>query len=216
MLFGAGGKIYGIQANFLFYLSKDAFLADQEEPVVVDADVTTYEGHWAIKGTDPKDETTPVSANVTVTSYEDPKAGQFYAIEGLFADMPVVYGVFDETTHMFQIQPTKGDPVDIEGTSYVPYLYMLDADLNTSGSITLDIVPGEGGTLVPFAESAAVGFIIVYINPADKTDQQLGDGMFDISFEPLNAGAPARKVAATKRANVKKTLFAPVIDKKIR
>ncbi len=217
MLFGAGGKIYGIQANFLFYLSKDAFLADQEEPVVVDADVTTYEGHWAIKGTDPKDETTPVSANVTVTSYEDPKAGQFYAIEGLFADMPVVYGVFDETTHMFQIQPTKGDPVDIEGTSYVPYLYMLDADLNTSGSITLDIVPGEGGTLVPFAESAAVGFIIVYINPADKTDQQLGEGMFDISFEPLNAGAPARKVAAAKRANVKKALF-PMssMDKKIR
>lgn len=37
MLFGvggAGGKIYGVQANFVFYLSKDAFLADQveEEP----------------------------------------------------------------------------------------------------------------------------------------------------------------------------------------
>ena len=195
--FFAGGEydLYNY-AGFRFYVSKEAWLADQKEPVVVDADVTTYEGHWTIKGTDPIDETTPVSANVTVTSYEDPTVGQFYAIEGLFADMPVVYGVFDETTHMFQIQPTKGDPVDIEGTTYVPYLYMFDANFSFSTAITLDIVPGEGGTLVPSEESAAAGFIIVYINPKDQKDQQLGDGMFDISFEPLNAGAPARKAAA--------------------
>ena len=195
--FFAGGEydLYNY-AGFRFYVSKEAWLADQKEPVVVDADVTTYEGHWIIKGTDPIDETTPVSANVTVTSYEDPTVGQFYAIEGLFADMPVVYGVFDETTHMFQIQPTKGDPVDIEGTTYVPYLYMFDANFSFSTAITLDIVPGEGGTLVPSEESAAAGFIIVYINPKDQKDQQLGDGMFDISFEPLNAGAPARKAAA--------------------
>ncbi len=195
--FFAGGEydLYNY-AGFRFYVSKEAWLADQKEPVVVDADVTTYEGHWTIKGTDPIDETTPVSANVTVTSYEDPTVGQFYAIEGLFADMPVVYGVFDETTHMFQIQPTKGDPVDIEGTTYVPYLYMFDANFSFSTAITLDIVPGEGGTLVPSAESAAAGFIIVYINPKDQKDQQLGDGMFDISFAPLNAGAPARKAAA--------------------
>ena len=29
MLFGVGGMIYGIQANFLFYLSKAAYLNDQ-------------------------------------------------------------------------------------------------------------------------------------------------------------------------------------------
>lgn len=204
-------------AGFRFYVSTEAWLADQKEPVVVDADVTTYEGNWTIKGTDPMDETTPVSANVTVTSYEDPEQGQFYAIEGLFANMPVVYGTFDETTHAFKIEASQGDPVDIGGTTYVPILYMLDANFNPSATITLDIVPGEGGTLVPSAESAAVGFIIVYINPADQTNPQFGEGMFDISFEPANAGAPARKVAAAKRANVKKALF-PMssMDKKIR
>lgn len=183
-------------AGFRFYVSTEAWLADQKEPVVVDADVTTYEGNWTIKGTDPKDETTPVSANVTVTSYDDPQQGQFYAIEGLFADMPVVYGTFDETTHVFKIEASQGDPVDIGGTTYVPVLYMFDANFSFSTAITLDIVPGEGGTLVPSEESAAAGFIIVYINPKDQKDQQLGDGMFDISFEPLNAGAPARKAAA--------------------
>ena len=217
MLFGAGGKIYGIQANFLFYLSKDAFMADKEEPVVVDADVTTYEGNWTIKGFDAnEDEDVPVSANVTVTSYVDPQEGQFYAIEGLYPNMPVVYGVFDEETHKFLIQPTKGDPVDIEGKTYVPLMYMLDANFNPAANITLDIVPGEGGTLVTDENSKAIGFLVVYVNQEDQSDRKVGEGMFNISFEPANAGAPARKAAAAKRANGKKTLFAPITGEKIR
>ncbi len=197
MLFGAEGKLYSIQANFLFYLSKDAFMADKEEPVVVDADITTYEGNWTIKGFDANEGgevPVSVSANVTVTSYTDEK-GQYYAIEGLYPNMPVVYGVFDEETHKFLIQPTQSDPVDIEGTSYVPHLYMFDTNFNLSTSITLDIVPGEGGTLVTDESSAAVGFLVVYVNPADQSDYKFGDGMFDISFEPANAGAPVRKAA---------------------
>ena len=196
MLFGAGGKIYGIQANFVFYLSKDAFMADKEEPVVVDADVTTYEGNWTIKGFDAnEEEDVPVSANVTVTSYIDSKKGQYYAIEGLYPNMPVVHGVFDEETHKFLIQHTQSDPVDIGGTSYVPHLYMIDATWSLSSNITLDIVPGEGGTLVTDESSKAIGFIVVYINPANQSDYIFGDGMFNISFEPANAGAPVRKDA---------------------
>lgn len=49
MLFGvggAGGKLYSIQANFLFYLSKDAFLADkvEEEPANAGAPVRKAAG----------------------------------------------------------------------------------------------------------------------------------------------------------------------------
>ena len=209
MVFGMGDGDHDLQAyaGFRFYLTVQAYV-DQlpQGPDPVDADVATYEGHWAINGLDPKDGTTPVSANVTVTSYEDPTQGQFYAIEGLFADMPVVYGTFDEKTHMFKIEASQGDPVDIGGTSYVPVLYMLDADLNTSGSITLDIAPGEGGTLVTDESSAAVGFVIVYINPKDQSDYKFGDGMVDISFEPLNAGAPAHKAAKKHVKRSVKTL----------
>ena len=164
---------------------------------VVDADVTTYEGSWTIKGLDiNEEEDVPVSANVTVTSYVSEKSGQFYAIQGLYPNMPVVYGTFDEETHKFKIEATQGDPVEIEGVTYIPVLYMVDANWGLSGNITLDIVPGEGGTLVTDEESAAVGFIIVYFNAADTSQRMYGEGMFDISFEPANAGAPARKAAA--------------------
>jgi hypothetical protein len=184
-------------AGFRFYESKEAWLADQKEPVVVDADVTTYEGSWTIKGLDiNEEEDVPVSANVTVTSYVSETSGQFYAIQGLYPNMPVCYGTFDEETHKFKIERSQGDPVEIEGVTYIPVLYMVDANWGISGNITLDIVPGEGGTLVTDEESAAVGFIIVYINPADQSQRIYGEGMFDISFEPANAGAPARKAAA--------------------
>lgn len=184
-------------AGFRFYESKEAWLADQPEPEEpADADVNTYVGNWTIKGLDINEESeVPVSANVTVTSYVSEKSGQYYAIEGLYPNMPVCYGTFDEETHKFKIEATQGDPVEIGGVTYIPVLYMVDANWGLSSNITLDIVPGEGGTLVTDEESAAVGFIIVYFDAADTSQRMYGEGMFDISFEPANAGAPVRKAA---------------------
>ena len=214
MLTILGGTIYGVQVNFQFYLSKAAYLADQTEPVGVDATVETYEGAWAINALNVQTDQ-PVSANVTVTSFDDPDDGQFYVLEGLFEDVPVVYGYFDEATHLFKIQASRGNTVEIEGTTYVALLYMLNANYYTSSSITLDIAPdGEGG-LVTYDESEAIGFVVEYVNPNDQSDYKFGDSMYQISFAAADAaGAPARK-AAPKRVSGKKMLL-PTIGEKIR
>lgn len=213
-------SIYGIQANFVFYLSKAAYLADQEEPVVVDADVTTYEGNWQIKGFDITidEEDVPVSANVKITSYDDPTDGQYYVIEGLYPTMPEVYGSFDEETHKFKIEASQGDPVEINEKTYVPVLYLVNTSWSPSAQITLDIIPGEGGTLVTDEASEAIGFRIRYINPSDQSDAFWGDGMFDISFEPGNVdGAPARKAPAKRSAKKSnKRLLMPEVKEAVR
>lgn len=217
----AGNNSLYNYAGFRFYLSKEAYLADQPEPDMVDADVNTYVGNWTIKGLDiNEEEEVPVSANVTITSHVD-EDGQYYTLEGLYENMPVVYGTFDEATHKFKIEYTEGDPVEIGGTSYIPVLYMVDANWSLSSSITLDIVPGEDGGLVTDEESAAIGFIIVYFNEADPSQYAFGEGMFDISFEPANtASAPvhnAVKTAKRVKSDVKringKTLLMPKIGK---
>lgn len=222
LVFGAnGGNVYtGVNVNFVFYFSKAAYLADQEEPVVVDADVTTYEGNWQIKGFDITidDEDVPVSANVKITSYDDPTAGQYYEIEGLYPTMPVVYGSFDEETHKFKIEATQGDPVEINEKTYVPVLYLVNTSWSPSAQITLDIIPGEGGTLVTDEASEAIGFRIRYINPSDQSDAFWGDGMFDISFEPGNVdGAPARKAPAKRSAKQSsKRVLLPEVKEAVR
>lgn len=205
-------------AGYRFYLSYAAYLADQPVgPEPVDATVETYEGAWTIKALDLNTDE-QVSANVTVTSYEDPTEGQYYVLEGLYADIPAVYGYFDEETHMFKLQTSRGNTVVIDEKNYEARLYMLDADYRTSATATLDIIPGEGGTLAVNAESEAVAFVIVYINLQDQSDYKFGDGMYQISFEPANAaGAPARKAVAPKRVNGKKMLLPALkLEEKIR
>ena len=200
MLFGAykstgERSIYGVQANFVFYLSKAAYLADQveveEEPV--DADVNTYVGNWKLQGRD-LFSIAGAEAKVVIATNVD-EDGQYYTIAGIHPDVPVVYGVFNEKDHRLNIISTRGTPVEEGGVTYNTTFYPLNSGYSISGSITIDFEPAEDGTLVLSEKSEAIGFAVLYENPDDEDDYKFGAGWIDLSFEPSEAAGVPAKVA---------------------
>lgn len=203
MLFGAykstgERSIYGVQANFVFYLSKAAYLADQEEEEEeedpVDADVNTYVGNWKFKGSDLLAKGAPAEVEVVIATNEGEK-GQFYTIEGIHPDVPVVYGKFNEENHKLNIYSSEGVPVEGEGVTYTTTFYPLDGEYYTNSEITIDFEPAEDGTLVLSEKSEAIGFAVLYENPDDEDDYKFGAGWIDLSFEPSEAAGVPAKVA---------------------
>lgn len=195
MLWGAGGSIYAVQANFVFYLSKAAYLADQEEEEdPVDADVNTYVGNWKFKGSDLLAQRAPAEVEVVIATNVD-EDGQYYTIAGIHPDVPVVYGVFNEEDHRLNIIPTRGTPVEKGGVTYTTTFYPLDGEYYTNSEITIDFEPAEDGTLVLSANSDGIGFAVLYENPDDDDDYSFGAGWIDLSFEPSEAAGVPAKVA---------------------
>ncbi len=192
MLFGAGGKIYGVQANFVFYLSKAAYLADQEEGgEAVDADVNTYVGNWKLQGRD-LNTGGAAEAEVVIATNEDAD-GQYYTIEGIHPDVPVVYGVFNEEDHRLNIYPSRGTPVEKGGVTYKTTFYALNSGYSILGSITIDFEPAEDGTLVLSEATEGVGFAVLYENPDDEEDYDITMAWDQLGFVPSEAaGAPAK------------------------
>ena len=194
MLFGAGGKIYGVQANFVFYLSKAAFLADQEEGgEAVDADVNTYVGNWKLQGRDLFTDA-GAEAEVVIATNEDAD-GQYYTIEGIHPDVPVVYGVFNEEDHRLNIYPSRGTPVEKGGVTYTTTFYALNSGYSTSGSITIDFEPAEDGTLVLSEATEGVGFAVLYENQDDEEDYDFAMAWDQLQFAPSEAAGVPAKVA---------------------
>ncbi len=193
MLFGTGSEIYSIQANFVFYLSKAAYLADQveveEEPV--DADVNTYVGNWKLQGRD-LFSIAGAEAKVVIATNVD-EDGQYYTIAGIHPDVPVVYGVFNEKDHRLNIISTRGTPVEEGGVTYNTTFYPLNSGYSISGSITIDFEPAEDGTLVLSANSDGIGFAVMYENPDDEEDYDIAMAWDQLGFVPSEAaGAPAK------------------------
>ena len=193
MLFGTGSEIYSIQANFVFYLSKAAYLADQveveEEPV--DADVNTYVGNWKLQGRDLFTGAGAEAEVVIATNVDED--GQYYTIAGIHPDVPVVYGVFNEEDHRLNIYPSRGNDVEIEGVTYNTTFYPLNSGLSTSTQITIDFEPAEDGTLVLSANSDGIGFAVMYENPDDEEDYDIAMAWDQLGFVPSEAaGAPAK------------------------
>lgn len=199
MVVALGGELYNY-AGFTFYFTLEQFLSEQVIIEPVDAEVSTYEGAWKVKAFD-VDTDEPVEADVTVTSYDDPEAGQFYVIEGLCADVPTVYGYFDEDLHYFSIEYSEGeDLVTIDDVQYIPVFYPMTASGGLSGNSTLDFEPAEDGSLQLNENTAAIGYVIVYFNAADPSQYSFGPGAYYLSFEPGSAdGAPRRAKAATRK-----------------
>lgn len=196
MLFGAGGKIYGVQANFVFYLSKEDYLADQggDEPVEpVEADVNTYVGSWTLQG---RDLFTGAGAEVEVViATNEDEDGQYYTIEGIHPDVPVVYGVFNEEDHRLNIWPSRGTPVEEGGVTYTTTFYPLNSGYSTSTQITIDFEPAEDGTLVLSESSEAIGFAVLYENPDDDDDYSFAMAWDQLLFSPSEAASVPAKVA---------------------
>jgi hypothetical protein len=192
MLFGAGGKIYGIQANFVFYLSKAAYLADQEEGgEAVDADVNTYVGNWKLQGRD-LFAGAGAEAEVVIATNVD-EDGQYYTIAGIHQDVPVVYGVFNEKDHRLNIISTRGNDVEIKGVTYNTTFYPLNSGYGMATDITIDFEPAEDGTLVLSANSDGIGFAVMYENPDDEDDYKFAMAWDQLGFVPSEAaGAPAK------------------------
>ena len=206
MLFGAGGSIYGVQANFVFYLSKEDYLADQTEPETVDADVNTYVGSWKLQGRD-LFTGAGAEAEVVIATNED-EDGQYYTIAGIHPDVPVVYGVFNEEDHRLNIYPSRGTPVEKGGVTYTTTFYALNSGYSTSGSITIDFEPAEDGTLVLSEATEGVGFAVLYENPDDEEDYDFAMAWDQLQFAPSEAAGVPAKVA---KRNGKQSISAPKV-----
>lgn len=191
MLWGAGGSIYAVQANFVFYLSKEAYLADQVEEEPVDADVNTYVGNWKLQGRDLFTGAGAEAEVVIATNVDED--GQYYTIAGIHPDVPVVYGFFNEEDHRLNIIPTRGTPVEKGGVTYTTTFYALNSGYSESGQITIDFEPAEDGTLVLSEKSDAIGFSVLYENPDDEEDYDYAMAWDQLGFVPSEAaGAPAK------------------------
>ena len=206
MLFGAGGSIYGVQANFVFYLSKEDYLADQTEPETVDADVNTYVGSWKLQGRD-LFTGAGAEAEVVIATNED-EDGQYYTIAGIHPDVPVVYGVFNEEDHRLNIYPSRGTPVEKGGVTYTTTFYALNSGYSTSGSITIDFEPAEDGTLVLSEATEGVGFAVLYENQDDEEDYDFAMAWDQLQFAPSEAAGVPAKVA---KRNGKQSISAPKV-----
>ena len=200
-------KIYGVQANFVFYLSKAAYLADQEEGgEAVDADVNTYVGNWKLQGRD-LNTGGAAEAEVVIATNEDAD-GQYYTIEGIHPDVPVVYGVFNEEDHRLNIYPSRGTPVEKGGVTYKTTFYALNSGYSILGSITIDFEPAEDGTLVLSEATEGVGFAVLYENPDDEEDYDITMAWDQLGFVPSEAAGVPAKVA---KRNGKQTISAPKV-----
>lgn len=201
LVFGMGSSLYNY-AGFTFYLSKEAYLDATAAPAI-DADVTTYEGAWKVEALD-LDTDDPVSANITITSVEG-EQGQYYTIAGLHADLPVVTGgVFDAKTHHFKIGLCAAAEMEKDGKTVIPYLVPIDDDGTVLYTAVMKFAPAEDGSIVLTDDSEATGFMIIYVNKDDQTDQEEGAGMYQLKLTKAAAGAPAK--AAKHTRNLKQVL----------
>jgi hypothetical protein len=187
-------------AGFRFYFSYDAYIADnpKEEIVPVDADVTTYEGTWKVSASDPNTGDPVVVDNVTIVSGTD-EDGQYYTISGLHADIPEIYGYFDEEKHTFYFGYNEGAPVVKDDVTYTPTLYPLTPEGKTNGNANLEFEPAEDGSLVLTEATAAAGFLNIYF--AEDNSYVLGDGLFNLTFTPAAAQEATKPAKAAKRSH---------------
>lgn len=204
MITELAGELYGIQVNFQFYLSKAAYLADQEEPEPVEATVETYEGTWEVTATDGKTGAAAAPRNITIVSGEDPEKGQFYTISGLHEDLPTVFGSFDEDTKAFMLAYNDGVQVTIGDKTYDATLYPVNS---TSGKLDgyaeMKFVPAEDGSIVLADDSEAIGFGVVYFNVADESDYVVGDVLLNLNLAAVDAASAPAKAAPRAKKSVK-------------
>lgn len=194
MLLRIENSLYGINIIFHFYLNVQAYLDANATPAV-DAEVSTYEGTWKLSALDLETDAA-VEKTITITSEEDPTEGQYYSITGLHADLSTVYGYFDASTHKFVIESSKADDeVEISGKTYNAYLVPVNDDGTEKKSMMF--APAENDSIVLTDDSEATGFMIIYVNKDDESEEIEGPGMYQISLTKA-AAAPAPAKAAKR------------------
>lgn len=198
LLFLMGGEAYAY-AGFRLYLSKDAYLADQEpsEPFEpVDAEISTYEGAYTLVAFDYFAEE-EVTFDVTISSDED-EDGHYYVIEGIDNASPT-FGLFDDETHQLQIIPNFYLPsYEEEGVVYDTYFIPATAQPSLVENSPILLEPDAEGNIVVSSNSAATGFAIYVENPDDEEDAGAIALYTEIYFEK-KAAAEVSVKSMTKR-----------------
>lgn len=181
MVVGEAGKPYA-DANLSLYLTKEAYL---EATAVegIDAEVSDYEGTFALTATDATDAAIEETVNITSAEDED---GQYYTIEGI-PTMDPLFGLFNEKSHMMHIPAQNAANITDEetGIEYEVVIYTMDSEGYTSTK-DLILAYNEDGTISIDESSEVIGIVAVAFNTANEEEYFfVNKGCLNISLSSI-------------------------------
>lgn len=181
MVVGEAGKPYAY-ANLSLYLTKEAYL---EATAVegIDAEVSDYEGTFALTATDATDAAIEETVNITSAEDED---GQYYTIEGI-PTMDPLFGLFNEKSHMMHIPAQNAANITDEetGIEYEVVIYTMDSEGYTSTK-DLILAYNEDGTISIDESSEVIGIVAVAFNTANEEEYFfVNKGCLNISLSSI-------------------------------
>ena len=181
MVVGEAGKPYAY-ANLSLYLTKEAYF---EATAVegIDAEVSDYEGTFALTATDATDAAIEETVNITSAEDED---GQYYTIEGI-PTMDPLFGLFNEKSHMMHIPAQNAANITDEetGIEYEVVIYTMDSEGYTSTK-DLILAYNEDGTISIDESSEVIGIVAVAFNTANEEEYFfVNKGCLNISLSSI-------------------------------
>ncbi|MBO5405010.1 MAG: hypothetical protein J6A13_03325 [Paludibacteraceae bacterium] len=181
MVVGEAGKPYAY-ANLSLYLTKEAYL---EATAVegIDAEVSDYEGTFALTATDATGAAIEETVNITSAEDED---GQYYTIEGI-PTMDPLFGLFNDKSHMMHIPAQNAANITDEetGIEYEVVIYTMDSEGYTSTK-DLILAYNEDGTISIDESSEVIGIVAVAFNTANEEEYFfVNKGCLNISLSSI-------------------------------
>lgn len=181
MVVGEAGTPYAY-ANLSLYLTKEAYL---EATAVegIDAEVSDYEGTFALTATDATGAAIEETVNITSAEDED---GQYYTIEGI-PTMDPLFGLFNDKSHMMHIPAQNAANITDEetGIEYEVVIYTMDSEGYTSTK-DLILAYNEDGTISIDESSEVIGIVAVAFNTANEEEYFfVNKGCLNISLSSI-------------------------------
>ena len=140
-----------------------------------------YVGKFIMSGTSPFDGSA-VSFEIEFVTHGKAKEILLLGVE----DADSIATSYDETTGILSIAPQAlRAPITYQGTPYPSSLWTMDADFETSQTAALQFAFRLDGSIQLIEETEAIGYLI------RLGDLGWWDGLYDISFHPAAASAPA-------------------------
>ena len=181
MVVGEAGTPYAY-ANLSLYLTKEAYL---EATAVegIDAEVSDYEGTFALTATDATGAAIEETVNITSAEDED---GQYYTIEGI-PTMDPLFGLFNDKSHMMHVPAQNAANITDEetGIEYEVVIYTMDSEGYTSTK-DLILAYNEDGTISIDESSEVIGIVAVAFNTANEEEYFfVNKGCLNISLSSI-------------------------------